>query len=66
MATANLVHFPRQSKSSRSTKKHPREKCTVLEWIRNGYHFPGVPLPPPPDPSQPKPEKPPQKPEEAQ
>jgi len=43
-------------------------KCSALEWIRNGYRFPGKPVPPVPSEPEPapKPETPPQKPEEAQ
>ena len=39
MATSNVIHFPKQSKSAK--KKHPKEQCTVLQWIRGGYTFPG-------------------------
>jgi len=59
MATSNVIHFPEQSKSPH--KKHPKEKCTVLEWIRNGWQFPGGtpwPIPPKPEPSKPDDPKP--------
>ena len=50
--TVSVIVFPRQSKPA--SKKHPKEKCTVLEWIRTGYQFPR-PLPsphlPPPKPT---------------
>lgn len=53
-APGSVIHFPKQSKPSGN--KHPKEKCTVLEWIRGGFVFPGqlapfpVPLPPAPEP----------------
>jgi hypothetical protein len=43
MATGSVIYFPKQSKPT--GKKHPKEKCTVLEWIRDGYQFPGKPAP---------------------
>lgn len=43
MATGSVIYFPKQSKPA--PKKHPKEKCTVLEWIRRGYVFPGKPAP---------------------
>ena len=47
---ANCIVFPRPSKPT--GKKHPKEKCTVLEWVRHGFQFPGKPAPPaPPKPS---------------
>ena len=52
--TSSVIYFPRQSKPARSTKKHPKEKCTVLEWIRSGYPFPGKPISEP-SPTPPKP-----------
>ena len=36
---ASCIVFPKPSKPT--GKKHPKEKCTVLEWIRHGYMFPG-------------------------
>jgi hypothetical protein len=42
-AERSVIHFPKQSKPT--SKKHPKEKCTVLEWIRNGWQFPGKPAP---------------------
>ena len=39
-----VVYYPKQSNPA--DKKHPEEKCTVLEWIRNGWHFPGKPAVP--------------------
>ena len=72
MSAASVIYFPKQSKPAR--KKHPNEKCTVLEWIRTGYQFPGKPLPsphlPPPKPTPgpisipPSPDTPPRKPGE--
>jgi hypothetical protein len=44
MATGSLIYFPKQSKPA-PRKKHPKEKCTVLEWIRAGWQFPGKPAP---------------------
>lgn len=47
MATGSLIYFPKQSKrttprkSKPTDKKKPAAKATVLEWIRNGYQFPG-------------------------
>ncbi len=38
MAASNVIHFPKQSKRPRR-KKNPKAKCTVLQWIRNGYVF---------------------------
>ena len=52
-ATATVLYFPKQSMSA--SKKHPKEKCTVLEWIRGGLVFPGKIAPP--DKPQPKPGK---------
>jgi hypothetical protein len=46
MATGSVIYFPKQSKPARKPKKkNPKQKCTVLEWIRNGYQFPGKPAP---------------------
>ena len=53
--TCSVIYFPKQSKSPK--KKHPKEKCTVLEWIRNGFVFPGNPEPPLKPPASPKPRK---------
>jgi hypothetical protein len=47
-ATNSLIYFPKQSKHAPpKTKKtdKPKPKATVLEWIRNGYQFPGKPVP---------------------
>ena len=55
-APSSVIYFPKQSKPA--SKKHPKEKCTVLEWIRHGYHFPGMPFPTP-VPKPPKPDDPP-------
>ena len=38
-AERSVIHFPKQSKPTR--KKHPKEKCTVLEWIRKRLYVPG-------------------------
>ena len=32
---SSVIYFPKQSKFARSSKRHPKEKCTVLEWVRN-------------------------------
>jgi hypothetical protein len=37
-APSSVIYFPKQSKPA--PKKKPKTKCTVLEWIRNGYQFP--------------------------
>lgn len=46
-ATANLIYFPKQRGTARrarpADKKKPKPKATVLDWIRNGYTFPGKP-----------------------
>ena len=52
-APSSVIVFPQQSKSA-SSSKHPKEKCTVLEWVRNGCSFTPVPLPHP-SPRKPKP-----------
>ena len=39
-ASGSVIHFPKQSKPA-PKKKKPGQKSTVLEWIRNGYQFPG-------------------------
>jgi len=47
-APGSVIHFPKQSKPAPpKTKKleKPKPKATVLEWIRNGYQFPGKPAP---------------------
>lgn len=47
MSTASVIYFPKQSKPATHRKKKPKDKAepqpkaTVLEWIRNGYQFPG-------------------------
>ena len=46
MATGTLIYFPKQLKpatrrKAKPTNKKPAPKATVLEWIRNGYQFPG-------------------------
>jgi hypothetical protein len=38
-----VIYFPRQSKPT--SKEHPKERCTVLQWIRNGREFPEKPAP---------------------
>lgn len=48
MATGSLIYFPKQAtppKSKPTDKKKPEPKSTVIEWIRNGYQFPGKPAP---------------------
>ena len=42
-APSSVIYFPKQSKPT-PKKKKPGRKCTVLEWIRNGYQFPGKPV----------------------
>jgi hypothetical protein len=45
-APGSVIHFPKQSKPTpKPRKKKPGQKCTVLEWIRNGWQFPGKPAP---------------------
>jgi hypothetical protein len=42
----SVIYFPKQSKPTPAPKKKkPGQKATVLEWIRNGYQFPGKPAP---------------------
>ena len=43
-ATSNIICFPKQSNAPK--EKNPEQKCTVLEWIRAGWQFPGKPAPP--------------------
>jgi hypothetical protein len=40
-AAVSVIYFPKQSKPTPKPKKKTGQKCTVLEWIRNGYQFPG-------------------------
>ena len=45
-APSSVIYFPKQSKPKpQPKKKNPGQKSTVLEWIRNGYQFPGKPAP---------------------
>jgi len=48
MSDRSVIYFPKQSKrtspKSKKTEK-PKPKATVLEWIHNGYQFPGKPTP---------------------
>lgn len=44
MARISLLHFPALSRSAHSPEKIPQQKYTVLEWIRNDYVFPAMPL----------------------
>jgi hypothetical protein len=77
VALHSVIELPRQSKPT--SEKHPKEKCSVLEWVRNGFTFPGKkppkPLPPvgpppsgpgpvPPVQTPPKPSREPRKPGE--
>ena len=39
-----VIYFPEQSKPA-PKKEHPKERCTVLQWIRNGCKFPEKPAP---------------------
>ena len=41
-APSSVIYFPKQSKPI-PKKKTTGQKCTVLEWIRHGYQFPGKP-----------------------
>jgi hypothetical protein len=43
-AASSVNYFPKQSKPT-PKKKNLGQKCTVLEWIRSGYVFPGKPAP---------------------
>ena len=45
MAISSVIHFPKSKPTPKPNKKKPGQKATVLEWIRNGYHFPGKPAP---------------------
>ena len=47
MSAGSVVYFLNPSKPASSPKKKPKDKATVLEWIRNGYAFPGKPAPEP-------------------
>jgi hypothetical protein len=45
-APSSVIYFPKQSKlNPKPKKKKFGQKCTGLEWIRNGYRFPGKPAP---------------------
>ena len=45
-APNSVIYFPKQSKRTPPKKSEkPKPKATVLEWIRNGYQFPGKPAP---------------------
>jgi hypothetical protein len=47
-ASRIVIYFPKQSKPTPQKSKKavkPKPKATVLEWIRNGYQFPGKPVP---------------------
>jgi hypothetical protein len=45
-APRSIIYFPKQSKPTPAPKKKkPRQKSTVLEWIRSGYVFPREPAP---------------------
>ena len=65
-APSSVIYFPKQSK--RTGNKHPKEKCTVLDWIRSGAPVPFPPPPPKPTPGPitvpPSPDNPPRKPGE--
>ncbi len=48
MATGSVIYFSKQSKPASSRKpqkptdkEKPKPKATVLDWIRDGYTFPG-------------------------
>lgn len=50
MSISSVIYFPKQSKKTPrkakpKDKTEPQPKTTVLEWIRNGYQFPGKPAP---------------------
>ncbi len=42
-APRSVIYFHKQSKPTPKKKQKPGQKCTVLEWIRNGYQFPRKP-----------------------
>lgn len=45
-SVSNLIFFPKQQpvpKQKPADKTKPKPKATVLDWIRNGYTFPGKP-----------------------
>jgi len=48
-ASSIVIYFPKQKRTPKKKKpgqnKKPGQKCTVLEWIRNGWQFPGKPAP---------------------
>jgi hypothetical protein len=45
-ASGIVIYFPKHSKPKPTPKKKkPGQKATVLEWIRNGWQFPGKPAP---------------------
>ena len=49
-ASSIVIYFPKHSKPTPKKKKpgqnkKPGQKATVLEWIRNGWQFPGKPAP---------------------
>ncbi len=37
--------IPQSKPAPTPKKKKPGQKCTVLEWVRNGYQFPSKPAP---------------------
>ena len=41
MASQTVIHSVPQSKSP-APKEPPKPKTTVMDWMRNGYQFPGV------------------------
>jgi integrase len=53
-AKRSVIYFPKQSKPT-PKKKTPGQKYAVLEWIRNGYEFPGKKPKPLPSPHLPPP-----------
>ena len=47
-ATGSVIYLSKPAtprKQKPTDKKKPAPKATVLEWIRNGYQFPGKPTP---------------------
>ena len=46
MSTGSVLYFPKQSKKTPrkakpKDKTEPQPKATVMQWIRNGFAFPG-------------------------
>jgi hypothetical protein len=41
MASQTVVHSVPQSKPPALKEEPPKPKSTFLEWVRNGFRFPG-------------------------